>query len=359
MCFFAAHNRELYIIFWRSRMKRQILSAGVLMMTVLGLAVGGWAGEASVFDAQQNWLIRAYTESSGNMVKLEVRDTNNALMPAADLAGISENPETVATDAASPDISLAFNNGTAYLFYSTGEGPQLVSYTITKVGPNISVSPNPLAFGNVNVGATSDKTVNVSNIGTANLVLGAISVSGTGFTRNGGTCVNGQTLAPGAGCTVTVRFAPASATSYSGSLSVLSNDVDVNVALSGTGQQSGGGAGVDLFPAILTPIRSADNGVPFTITVRVTNGGTSAAGAFAVKGWFRSDSGIPADKLLFTWNVTGLDAGSSRDSTFQVMFTGFPIHHIHQLVVKADSENQITESNEANNEVTKDISVSR
>ena len=83
--------------------------------------------------------------------------------------------------------------------------------------------------------------ITVSNTGEADLTLTAINVTGTSFSRNGGTC--GTTVEGGESCTIGVKFEPAAATSYSGTLSIQSNDGDqpsVNVALTGTGIQQTG-----------------------------------------------------------------------------------------------------------------------
>ncbi len=229
-------------------------------------------------------------------------------------------------------------------------------------GPHITVSPTSVNFGSVNVGSTSDRTVTVSNTGTSNLILGTLSVTGAGFSRQGGTCVSGQTIVPQASCTIIVRFAPASAGSFSGNLSIPSNDENVNVSLSGTGSINNGN--IDLTITSLSSLKSADNYMPFPVSVTVANQGSSSSGAFTVKGYFSVDQipnngGLPADSLLFTWNIQGLGAGASLSNTFSVSFKGFPVGNYYYVVVKVDADNAIAESNEGNNIVTKMVYVSR
>lgn len=231
-------------------------------------------------------------------------------------------------------------------------------------GPIITLSHSSYNFGSVDIGDSETTTITASNTGNADLTLDTISINGTGFSRQGGTCVvNGQTLAPQANCTVTARFAPSSAGSFSGSLSISSSVQNVNASLSGTGSSMSGG-NTDLTIINFDSVKSPNNHDPFPVSVMVVNQGSSSTGAFTVKGYFSVDEipnngGLPADYLLFTWNVPGLGAGASLSNTFSVSFSGFPIHHYYYVVVKVDADDAIAESNEGNNIVTKAVYVSR
>ena len=108
--------------------------------------------------------------------------------------------------------------------------------------PNISSSPSSHNFGTVAVGASSSAhTFSVSNTGTADLILGTLSLAGTDadqFGKENDTC-SGQTLLPSAACTLDVRFTPQSGGAKTAALSVPSNDPDtqtLNISLSGTGE---------------------------------------------------------------------------------------------------------------------------
>jgi hypothetical protein len=119
--------------------------------------------------------------------------------------------------------------------------------------PDISVTPNPVPFGNVNVGDTWDQNITVGNSGTANLVIGTITNPAVPFSKQTDNC-SGQTLSPGGTCTVTYRFVPTTSGNFSGHSSIPSNDPDenpVSLELNGTGStafsitvsKSGTGAG--------------------------------------------------------------------------------------------------------------------
>ncbi len=108
--------------------------------------------------------------------------------------------------------------------------------------PNISVNPTSKDFGSVNVGSSATpQTFTISNTGTADLVIGTISITGTNaseFSKQNDNC-SGHTIAPSSYCTVQAVFKPASTGSKSATLLIIpSNDPDtptLNVALMGTG----------------------------------------------------------------------------------------------------------------------------
>jgi len=108
--------------------------------------------------------------------------------------------------------------------------------------PVISFSPNPAAFGTVNVGSTSSPvTITVSNIGSASEVYTGLSVSGgnaSDWTKTGGTCVvPAATLTVGANCTLIYTFTPASQGARSTTLT-MTGTVNASVPFTGSGQTS-------------------------------------------------------------------------------------------------------------------------
>ncbi|MGE5827661.1 MAG: choice-of-anchor D domain-containing protein, partial [Micromonosporaceae bacterium] len=119
-----------------------------------------------------------------------------------------------------------------------------VALSGTANGPEISVTPTSLDFGTVAVGTvTSLQAVTVGNDGTTGLVLGSVTLGGANpgeFKKPAGNdFCSGVTLAPGATCTVSVKFRPASAGPKSATLVIPSDDLNessVTVLLGGTGQ---------------------------------------------------------------------------------------------------------------------------
>lgn len=101
--------------------------------------------------------------------------------------------------------------------------------------PAVTLTPTSLAFGNQTTGTTSaTKTITLANSGSAALGITSITPSGTGFnvTHN---CL--ASLAAGASCAISVSFAPTSAASFTGSITLVSTAAGSphSVAFSGTG----------------------------------------------------------------------------------------------------------------------------
>jgi PKD repeat protein len=107
--------------------------------------------------------------------------------------------------------------------------------------PYIKVSPVSHDFGNVPVGGSSTaQTFVVSNIGTADLILGTISLNGADaseFAKQNDTC-SGMTLPTSGTCTFEAVFSPTTQGAKGGILSIPSNDLydnPLDIQLSGTG----------------------------------------------------------------------------------------------------------------------------
>jgi hypothetical protein len=101
----------------------------------------------------------------------------------------------------------------------------------------LNASPASLSFGDVPSGSTSAaQTVTVSNPGTSAVSVSSVSVTG-GFSQTS-TC--GSSIAAGGSCTVSVKFAPTSGGSQTGTLTVTTSAPGgpLAVALSGTGVTS-------------------------------------------------------------------------------------------------------------------------
>jgi hypothetical protein len=107
--------------------------------------------------------------------------------------------------------------------------------TGTGVQPQLTASPASLSFGNVAVGSSGTQTITLSNTGNAAATVSQAVVSGTGYTMSGLTTP--MTLAAGASTSFSVQFAPTSAGSDSGSVTVTSNTPNspTMVATNGTG----------------------------------------------------------------------------------------------------------------------------
>jgi hypothetical protein len=109
-----------------------------------------------------------------------------------------------------------------------------------------SITPNndlSIPFGDITENLTSDQTVTVTNTGNADLVIGTIASAdplAAPFSITSDNC-SGQTIAPAAACSLTVRFAPTSVAASSDSFDIPSNDTatgSITMNVSGTGLSS-------------------------------------------------------------------------------------------------------------------------
>jgi len=170
--------------------------------------------------------------------------------------------------------------------------------TGTAVAGIASPTPNPVAFGarQVNVAVTS--TVTMRNTGNSSLTLAAANsavVAGTDFTRNGGSCANGQVLAANATCTVIVQFRPTAVAARTGTLTFTDN--------------SGGTAGSTQV------VNLTGNGVAATISVNPTSlaFGNNGTGLLGLGGVSRSttitNTGVAGTMLIIgAPTITGTNA---------------------------------------------------
>ena len=104
--------------------------------------------------------------------------------------------------------------------------------------PDVVVAPASVELGEVEVGQAASAAVQVSNQGTADLTVSAISLSSSaaGFSISGPTAP--RTVAPGAALEISVSFSPAGEGAASATLTIESDDPNtpsISVALSGIG----------------------------------------------------------------------------------------------------------------------------
>ena len=356
-------------------MKRIKVITVLMMAALLCFSAVAYANEVSFYDSGNDWIVRVFTDENEGAeatytVYMMILDREGELVPVADIFKngdpVTENPFVVCDCAIKPDISAAYIAGSAgtdaYIFDThpgeTGDYVQLHNnITLSRNTPvlpqNISVSGSG-SFGNVNVGSTSTNFFTVSNTGEANLQLGLIAVTGTGFTRNGGTCsASGHIITGGSSCTIGVQFAPAEATTYSGNLAIPSDDSDEptkNVALSGTGVQQTGTPDIEM--KYVMHGSSITNGSTLIMTVYIKNSGTGTAGPFVVKGTKGTST------VMYTWNLPSLAPGQelSESFSYQMLCTA---HTYTYLYHTADANDQVTESNETNNRKITSVWCSR
>ena len=161
--------------------------------------------------------------------------------------------------------------------------------------PGIAAAPSNLNFGSVPVGKASEaQTITVTNNGTGDLHIGAITATGD-FTETD-TCKN-TTLSVGATCVISVSMAATTIDTRTGQIQIVNSADGVHtIALSGVGQQ----AGVTIYPTSLAfgsrPYVSSTQATSTTgtlLSVNLTNSGNvplSFNGATITGDFYESDS---------------------------------------------------------------------
>jgi hypothetical protein len=169
--------------------------------------------------------------------------------------------------------------GTLEINSDAPDALEFVSLLGSSTPAPLTLAPTALDFGSVNVGQSDQLTVTVTNTSSSPITLGSLA-TGAPFNVGSDTCpASGAQLAAGAQCAFNVSFAPSTAGSQSGALSLASSatQLPLTVALSGTGVND-----------------SAPQPSSFTLTV---NGSSSAALTIA--------SGQPASFTLTASSANG------------------------------------------------------
>ena|SRR2546425_1182783 len=128
--------------------------------------------------------------------------------------------------------------GSISLVSNASNSPSTIAFRGTAIAtskPQLSVIPTSASFGNVAVGTRNTQTITLINPSTANLTILQAAVAGKGLSMTGMTLP--LTLSAGQRTSFNVAFAPASAGSVTGNLSLVSDapNSPITIALSGSG----------------------------------------------------------------------------------------------------------------------------
>ena len=173
-----------------------------------------------------------------DLTNLSLQGTN-----AADFAITGGTTGTIAAGG-SQAVDVSFAPGatgslTAQLVVE-GEGgdvTRVVDLSGTGTAPQLSLSATSIAYGDVKTGATVTGSVDVSNLGDADLALTDLSISGTNASDFALAETETGTLAADATQSVEVTFTPSAAGTRSAQLSITTDETDLSatVDLTGTG----------------------------------------------------------------------------------------------------------------------------
>lgn len=133
-----------------------------------------------------------------------------------------------AVGARSGNLAISSTNGGTASIALSGSG-------LLALIPSVGLSTTSLSFGT----STAQQAVTVTNSGTADLVLGTLTLGGTNpsdFTKSADTC-SGATLAPAATCSVGITFVPSTTGARTAAISIPNNAAGSphSFTVSGTG----------------------------------------------------------------------------------------------------------------------------
>jgi hypothetical protein len=182
----------------------------------------------------------------------------------------------------------------------------------------LDVSPNPVKFGNVAVGASATQTVTVTNGGVGSVSLTKIAMSGTGFSISGpATPMN---FTPGESVNFTATFKPTGAGLQSGNITITIGTLAPQMVASVTA--TGVAPSIGVTPASIS-FGNVHVGSPVSQTIQLTNGGTasgtvnsvSASGAgFSVSGLTTPQTLTPGQSVTFTAEFNPPGSGAKSGS---------------------------------------------
>src|ERR1017187_4496587 len=202
------------------------------------------------------------------------------------------------------------SSGTAAITSDASNASLTIALSGAGVAPGgLGSNPPSLSFGGVTVGNKQSLSETVTNTGGCSVTISQVGISGTGYSLSGITAP--ITLTAGQSATFMVAFAPASAGSVSGNVTVTSNSSNptLTIPLSGTGVAPGA---LGSNPTSLN-FGSVIVGSKQSLSETVTNTGGSGVTISQV-----GISGIGYSLSGITTPVT-LTAGQS--ATFTVVFT--------------------------------------
>ncbi|WP_342113307.1 choice-of-anchor D domain-containing protein [Pseudoduganella sp. OTU4001] len=186
-----------------------------------------------------------------------------------------------AAGARSGALSISHNaTGGASSVTLSGSGNAMAQGTL-------AMSATALDFGTVLAGATTQRTLTLTNSGQAPLAFSAIRVSGAqaGLFTLGGTCSSAAALAVGASCSVVVTAQPAGAGAFAASLDLVSNASNGSAAVGLSGSASAAAPAIAASPSVVA-FGAQTVGTAATQQVTLSNRGNVALaiGSITVSG---------------------------------------------------------------------------
>jgi hypothetical protein len=238
-------------------------------------------------------------------------------------ASLTPGQTTTFTVTFAPSASGNFTGSVSIVSNAAGSPLAIsLSGSGTATQATMTISPSPVAFGNVAVGSNSSQTVTLKNTGNATLNITAATISGTGFTTS---LTAPKSVNAGATTQFTVTYAPTTEGSATGSVQIASNapGSPATLSLSGAGLQSQAAASPSsvAFSNVTVGSNSSQ-----TITLQNNGNATLTFSKITVAGTGMSISGLTTSSTIaaggnltfsavFTPTASGAVSGSVQLAT--------------------------------------------
>jgi len=283
------------------------LSANPASVSFSGITVGT-SGSRTVTIANTGNTAVTISQVSANAKDFSATGITTPLtLNAGQNAALNVSFKPSASEQISGNITLASSQGASAVIPVSGGGVQA----------GLTVTPSSVSFGNVTVGSPNSQTIQLTNSGTGVLTISQVSVAGAGYSTSAMTLP--LSLNPSQSTTFNVQFAPASAGSVSGSVSIASNAPNnpATIGLSGSGVAS---TQVLSFSTNNLSFGSVNTGLSATQSVTVTNAGngnvtissiTAAGTGFSVGPAGTPATLTPTQSLTFNVAFSPTTAGNA------------------------------------------------
>ncbi len=247
-------------------------SAGSVMSSGATLTVNAAVIPPSITTQPANQTVTAGQPASFSVIAAGTTplgyqwQKNGTNIPGATSASYTTPATTTADSGSTFDVVVSNTAGTA-----TSNAATLTVNVATYL---LNASPTILSFGNVNTGSISSLAVTLTNSGNSNVTISSVSITGSGFTASGVSA--GTILNTGQAATLTVNFAPTTAGSVTGNVSVTSNATNSPnlISLSGNGVQQSAAFPVWVMSSLLRIGQADAPGTTSSITLPGARGET-------------------------------------------------------------------------------------
>jgi len=202
-------------------------------------------------------------------------------------------------------------------------------------GRSLAVNPSAVAFGQQLVNTVSQQTLTITNTGTGALQIQNISLdSSSGFGLSGSQV--GVVLQPGRSLKVSVSFKPSVATSYNGTVEVISKTTSAKVLLTGAGTLSAVGVSISPTGATLqvghsqqfTATVSNTSNTAVTWLVNGTVGGDSTLGTISSTGLYTAPSSVPSPSSVTVTAQSVADISKSASASVSVVSSSVSQYYV-------------------------------